>query len=183
MFKLLLTLFMLSLITACSSPIQNRSPINEPFPLISGTNLNDENVELPNDLAGDLKLLLVGYKERSQFDIDRWLIALDMTQTNVTAYEIPTIFGMLPQMFEPFINDGMRKGIPKSLWGGVITVFDDANKITQLTGTENPTNARVILLDEKGMIIYFYDQGFAVDALNDLRDTINSLSSHPKSIT
>ncbi|MFT5294627.1 MAG: hypothetical protein ACI9YH_000633, partial [Colwellia sp.] len=57
--------------------------------------------------------MLVGYKQNSQFDIDRWLIGLDMTETKVDAYEIPTIQGLFPRMFSTLIDNGMRKGIPK----------------------------------------------------------------------
>lgn len=162
----------LVVIAGCSSPIANRTPVNETFPQVMGENLKKEKVSIPNDLEGEHRLLLIGYVQDSQFDIDRWLIGLDMTQTSVTAYELPTIDGMLPRMFETFINNGMRAGIPKQLWGGVITVYDQAEKITALTGTQTPNNARVLLLDKQGKILYFYDRGFAVDALNDLRDVI-----------
>ena len=171
-YVLALGITLVTLLSACSSPIANRTPINETFPTVTGENLNQEQVLMPRDLSGEHRLLLIGYVQDSQFDIDRWLIGLDMTQTPVTAYELPTIEGMLPRMFETFINNGMRKGIPKQLWGGVITVYQEAEKITQLTGTENPNNARVILLGRNNEILYFYDRGFAVDALNELRDVI-----------
>ncbi|REL35251.1 hypothetical protein [Thalassotalea euphylliae] len=171
-YVLALGITLVTLLSACSSPIANRTPINETFPTVTGENLNQEQVLMPRDLSGEHRLLLIGYVQDSQFDIDRWLIGLDMTQTPVTAYELPTIKGMLPRMFETLINNGMRKGIPKQLWGGVITVYQEAEKITQLTGTENPNNARVILLGRKNEILYFYDRGFAVDALNDLRDVL-----------
>lgn len=70
------------------------------------------------------------------------------------------------------IDNGMRKGIPKSLWKGVITIYSDGQQIQELTGNTNPNNARAVLLDEQGTIIYFYDQGFSVDALNDVRDKL-----------
>ena len=63
----------------------------------------------------------------------------------------------------------MRKGIPKSLWKGVVTVYGDGEKVQELTGNENSSNARVVLLNKAGEILYFYDQGFAVDALNNLK--------------
>ncbi|WP_258872757.1 hypothetical protein [Thalassotalea euphylliae] len=171
---LIFTLLTSLLLSACSSPVANRIPLKETFPNVRGENLNQERVSIPNDLKGEHRLLLIGYVQDSQFDIDRWLIGLDMTQTPVTAYELPTIEGMLPRMFETFINNGMRKGIPKQLWGGVVTVYQEAEKITALTGTENPNNARVILLGAKNEILYFYDRGFAVDALNDLRDLVTT---------
>lgn len=136
----------------------------------TGESLEGDAVVIPQDFAGQETLLLFGYKQDSQFDIDRWLIGLDMTQTKVAAYEIPTIQGMLPRMFSGFIDSGMRRGIPKELWKGVVTVYADGDKIQRFTGNLNPNNARVMLLDKEGRIVYFYDRGFSILALNEVRD-------------
>jgi hypothetical protein len=138
----------------------------------TGQSLEGNTVVIPRDFAGQETLLLFGYKQDSQFDIDRWLIGLDMTQTNVAAYEIPTIQGMLPRMFSGFIDSGMRKGIPKNLWKGVVTVYEDGDKVQRFTGNLNPNNARVMLLDKQGSIVYFYDRGFSVEALNEVRSLL-----------
>jgi hypothetical protein len=135
----------------------------------TGESLEGQTVQIPADFEGQDTLLIFGYKQDAQFDIDRWFIGLDMTQTQVAAYEIPTIQGMAPRMFSGFIDSGMRKGIPKELWKGVVTVYADGDKIQQFTGNQNPNNARVMLLDKQGVIVYFYDRGFSVDALNQVR--------------
>ena len=140
----------------------------------TGESLEGNTVKMPQDFTGQETLLLFGYKQDSQFDIDRWLIGLDMTQTNVAAYEIPTIQGMLPRMFSGFIDGGMRKGIPKQLWKGVVTVYADGDKIQRFTGNLNPNNARVMLLDKQGRIVYFYDRGFSVEALNEVREALEN---------
>ena len=88
-------------------------------------------------------------------------------------YEIPTIQGMFPRMFSTVIDNGMRKGIPKALWRNVITVYKQGELIQSFTGNEKPNNARVILINKKGTILYFYDEGFSVDALNSLRDELS----------
>ena len=75
-------------------------------------------------------------------------------------------------MFSTFIDNGMRKGIPKELWGGVITIYRDGSVIQEFTGNENGNNARVLVIDENGKVIYFYDEGFAVSALNQLRQKL-----------
>ena len=139
---------------------------------VTGQSLEGNSVVIPRDFAGQETLLLFGYKQNSQFDIDRWLIGLDMTKTNVAAYEIPTIQGMLPRMFSGFIDGGMRKGIPKNLWKGVVTVYEDGDKVQRFTGNLNPNNARVMLLDKQGNIVYFYDRGFSVEALNKVRSQL-----------
>jgi hypothetical protein len=159
-------------IFGCSTTYVNRNPVEEYFPTVSGQTLTEEERELPTYFKGSYVVLLLGYVQDSQFDIDRWLIGLDMTETNIKAYEIPTIQGLFPRMFQSAIDNGMRKGIPKELWGGVITIYGDGAKVQEFTGNENPNNARVLLLDPMGKVIYFHDRGFSVLALNELRELI-----------
>ena len=156
----------------CSTTYVNRNPVGENFPTVKGQTLTEEERELPAYFKGSNVVLLLGYKQDSQFDIDRWLIGLDMTETKIKAYEIPTIQGLFPRMFKSTIDNGMRKGIPKELWGGVITIYGDGATIQEFTGNENPNNARVLLLDQMGKIIYFHDRGFSVQALNELKNKL-----------
>ncbi|WP_111980146.1 hypothetical protein [Algibacillus agarilyticus] len=163
-------LFVVSLfVSGCSSTYVNQDVTGKLFPAVNGESLEKKAVSIPDDFNHDFTLLLIGYKQNAQFDIDRWLIGLDMTKTDVAAYEIPTIQGLFPRMFKPFIDNGMRAGIPKQLWKGVITVYKDGDRVQQFTGNQSPNNARVVLLNNKKQIIYFYDDGFSVEALNNLR--------------
>ncbi|MGB2739860.1 MAG: hypothetical protein WBC60_04815 [Cognaticolwellia sp.] len=170
--KLITFIFALLILTGCSTVYPNKDITGQTFPTVTGQSLAEETLTIPTDFDEDLTLLLIGYVQNSQFDIDRWLIALDMTQTQVSVYEIPTIQGLFPQMFSTFIDNGMRKGIPKSLWKGVVTVYGDGEQVQEFTGNENSSNARVVLLNKAGEILYFYDQGFAVDALNNLKASL-----------
>lgn len=168
-------LFALVLLGGCASyDYPGTVTIGDTMVQASGESLEGETVVIPNDFKGEKTLLLFGYVQDSQFDIDRWLIGLDMTQTKVGVYEIPTIKGMVPRMFKTFIDGGMRKGIPKELWKGVVTVYADGDKVQQYTGNQNPNNARVMLLDESGKVVYFYDRGFSVDALKAVRALVKS---------
>ncbi len=175
--KIFIILIMSITLIGCATTYTNKNPVGELFPNVSGESLEQEEIQMPEYFKGDQTVLLIGYKQDSQFDIDRWLIGLEMTETKVKVYELPTIQGMLPRMFSTFIDSGMRKGIPKELWGGVITIYADGAEIQGFTGNENPNNARVLLLNEEGKIIYFYDRGFAVPALNDLREILGSNSN------
>lgn len=167
------TVLLLLATAACSGQYPNRSPIGETFPDVAGESLAQQQVQLPDDLVQEPVILLLGYVQDAQFDIDRWLIGLDMKQVPATFYELPTIQGMFPRMFKTQINNGMRKGIPKELWGGVITIYQDGDSIQKLTGNTHPNNARVMLLDRQRKIIYFYDKGFSVPALNELISTLD----------
>lgn len=172
LFSLLVIIVFLGGCTSYEYP--SKVTLGERMVKASGESLEGEAVVIPNDFAGQQTLLLFGYVQDSQFDIDRWLIGLDMTETEVAVYEIPTIKGMLPRMFKTFIDSGMRKGIPKELWKGVVTVYDDGDKLQRYTGNQNPNNARVMLLDASGHVLHFYDRGFSVDALNGVRALIKS---------
>lgn len=170
---ILLSLIML-VTTGCSTVYPNNTLVGQTFPSVTGESLEEKVVNIPEDFDGDFTLLLVGYKQDSQFDIDRWLIGLDMTNTAVDVYELPTIKGLFPRMFSTMINNGMRKGIPKDLWKGVITIYEDGEQIQKLTGNQQANNARVLLLDKNGVILYFYDDGFSVSALKDVRKLLTS---------
>lgn len=167
--RFLITITAILLLSACSTSYPNQAITGQFFPSVSGETLEQQAMTLPDDLQGTTSLLLIGYKQDSQFDIDRWLIGLDMTQTQVPVYEVPTIQGLFPRMFSTLINNGMRSGIPKPLWKGVVTVYQDGEQVQAFTGNDKPNNARVVLLNPQGKVIYFYDQGFSVDALNTLR--------------
>lgn len=172
--KIIMALLTVLLFVGCSTTYTNRNPVGEMFPTVSGESLEKIEIEMPQYFNGSKTILLLGFKQDSQFDIDRWLIGLDQTKTKAKVYELPTIQGLFPRMFSTFIDNGMRKGIPKELWGGVITIYRDGDIIQEYTGNENPNNARVLIIDENGMVIYFYDRGFSVSALNNVNTLIKN---------
>lgn len=168
MLSRLSTLLLTLLLASCSQTYLNQQPLGQTFPSVMGEALDKNTYQLPEYFANRNVVLLLGYKQDSQFDIDRWLIGLDMTGTQADVYELPTIQGWLPRQLKGTINEGMRKGIPEELWNIVITVYQDGAELQKFTGNENPNNARVMLLDKTGQIRFFYDKGFSVSALKQL---------------
>ncbi len=147
----------------CASSIDNRDPTGERFPATTGQSLAGEQVSLPDALAGAPAVLLVGYKQDTQFDIDRWLMGFAQAGIDARILEIPTIPGMLPSMFSGWIDNGMRSGIPKEDWRIVVTLYGEAAEpVANFTGTENGNNARVIVLDKDGVVVLFEDDGYSV---------------------
>lgn len=173
-----LLIFILSLLIGlgCTSTYPNQNPIQKKLPSFKGTDLNQRQWNFPNDFQTTPTLFLFAYKQDTQFDVDRWLIGLDMMKVKIKAYEVPTIQGMIPRMFKTKINQGMREGIPKDLWGGVITIYQDGQRVQQWTGNEFPNNVRVVLMNPQGQVIYFYDQGFSLSALKELKTQVDRLN-------
>ncbi|TVQ64260.1 MAG: hypothetical protein EA379_02145 [Phycisphaerales bacterium] len=170
-------------VSGCSSSVPNRDPSGEPFPSVRGEGLDGVKWTIPDDFAGEHVLLLVGYKQNAQFDIDRWMMGLLQAETPVDFYEIPTIKGLAPRVIGGWIDDGMRKGIPRETWGVVITVYADADRIVDLTGNELGNNARVLLLDPDGTIVWFWDQGYSPSALLDMDRLLRNAIGAPARLT
>lgn len=172
--KKLFTLFILGLVLQRCANYYYPSQVivGENIIQFEGESLAGEAASIPQLFAGRHTLLLFGYVHKTQFDIDRWLIGLDQTSTQVKVYEIPTIKGMFPQMFSTVFDDSMREGIPKLIWKGVITVYKDGDRVQRYTGNLKPKNARMLLINTQGEVIHFYDRGFSVDALNALREKL-----------
>lgn len=163
-------------LSGCSPQVAAPSNIkNSRFPSVQGTSLKAEKVAIPEHYEGKNTLLLVGYVQRAQFDIDRWILGLLQLETKVKFVEVPTIAGMMPEMVQGFINNGMRKGIPESDWKSVVTIFGDAEKIVATLGNERPTNAYVVLLDSKGAIIKVFNNGYSASNVKELHDLISGL--------
>ena len=170
-FSLIVTLFL----SGCSQTYINQQPIGKVFPNVEGEGLDERVHQLPDYFSDKTTVLLLGYKQESQFDIDRWLIGLDMTGAQADVYELPTIQGWLPRQIKGVINEGMRKGIPEELWSIVITVYEDGETLQAFTGNEKPINARVIVLDKTGKVQFFHDRGFSVGSLKQLNAQVKKL--------
>jgi len=148
----------------CQSTFERRDPLGETFPAVVGRSLEGDVVSIPSSWEGERVLLLVGFKQNTQFDLDRWALALAQTALPLRAVEIPTIRGLVPSLISDRIDSGMRRGIPEADWASVVTVYEEADVIAQFTGSEPPLPGRILLLDETGRVVFFHDRGFSANA-------------------
>jgi hypothetical protein len=163
----------------CSAPLANRDPRGQMFPPVLGYSLERDRTELPAALAGSAAILLVGYEQKTQFDIDRWLMGLIQADAAGNIVEVPTIPGLLPTIASGWIDDGMRAGIPREDWGSVVTLYGGAaTPVAELTGNENGQNARVIVLDASGMIVWFDDTGYSPRKAIEVADLVSKMSGN-----
>jgi hypothetical protein len=167
------------LLGACSSePLPNRDPVGEVFPSVAGESLAGESVALPADLEGQAAILIVGYLQEAQFDIDRWLMGLIQAGVALPILELPTIPDLVPTLASGWIDDGMRSGIPEEDWAVVVTLYGPAAKpVAALTGTEKGRLARVLLLNSTGTVVWFHDRGFSASKAIELAGIANDLAA------
>jgi hypothetical protein len=176
---LLLLLPFLFMTAACSTTWPRRDPVGERLPSVSGTSLRGDAVTLPDSFAGAPLLLLIGYDQDAQFDLDRWLLALDQIGWRTKALEVPTLPGLFPRLLSGTIDGGMRRGIPTEDWASVVTVYGDAAKIAAFTGNEDGLTGRVLLLDAAGTVVFAHDRGFSVGSLKALQAALAALPPVP----
>ena len=166
--------------SACSSAIPNRTIVGEKFPTVTGKSLDGVEKIMPEEFKGKKAILILGYEQNTQFDVDRWGIGFftaDLVLPPV--YEIPTIPGLIPSLFKGAIDNGMRSGIPQESWKDVITVYgSDGSTLTKWTGTEGARNCRVILIDERGKVLWMHDKGYGIPPLMSLLDVLKSNGGH-----
>ena len=155
--------------TACSTSYPNQNPVGKVFPTVTGETLEKTSVTLPTAYEGAPALYMVGYVQNTQFDLDRWTIGLLQGKFPCRIIEIPAIPGLVPSMISGTIDDGMRSGIPRKDWASVVTLYGGAAEpVARFTGNSNPRNGRIMLIDAKGEVVWFWDQGFSAKRLLEL---------------
>lgn len=166
-------------VSGCGTTYPNRNIIGEKFPSVRGKSLSGEEMTLPDQFKGKKVIIVIGYVQETQFDIDRWGIGFFTANLNLPpVYEVPTIPGLLPSLFKESIDKGMRSGIPAESWKDVVTVYgSDGGKIAEWTGTEVPRNCRVLLLDENGVVIWMHDKGYGLPPLKSLLEVLSTANN------
>lgn len=168
---LLLPIAILSL--GCQSTFERRNPLGETFPTVQGRSLEGKAVSIPSSWEGERVLLLIGFEQNTQFDLDRWALALAQSALPLRAVEIPTIRGLVPSLISNRIDSGMRRGIPEADWPSVVTVYKEADVIAQFTGSEPPLPGRILLIDETGRVVFFHDRGFSASTFLRLLEALD----------
>lgn len=167
-------------VNGCSTTIPNRDPTGERFPAVVGQSLEKERTEMPGAFAGRPAVLLVGYEQGTQFDLDRWLMGLMQAGVDARLVEVPTIPGLVPTIASGWIDDGMRSGIPREDWGSVVTLYGGAARpVAELTGNEHGRRARVIVLDAEGSIVWFDDAGYSARKALGVAELVATLADGP----
>jgi hypothetical protein len=99
------------------SPARSRLQVmggERQFPLVSGFNLNRQELEFPRDFGGKLNLVIVPFRQSHQQIVNTWIPAAQEIESAFPGfiyYELPTIYNM-SMASRTFINEGMRAGIP-----------------------------------------------------------------------
>ena len=127
------------------------------FPLISGFNLNRQELEFPPDFGGDINLIIVAFQQYQQRTVNTWIPfaqEVESTFPGFIYYELPTINEM-PVLSRTFINEGMRAGIPdQTARERTITLYLDKANFKMALDIPNEDDIYLFLVDRDGNILW-----------------------------
>ena len=127
------------------------------FPQASGTNLLRQKLTLPDDLQGEINILLIAFQQWQQASVDSWvplLRNLEQTYPGVRFYELPVIYKM-NFLSQTFLNEGMRAGIPNpATRAKTITLYLDKSKFRRALAIPDEDAIVIMVIDRSGNIIW-----------------------------
>jgi hypothetical protein len=156
-------------------PDSPASPVGRRFPTVTGTALSGESVRFPDDLFGAPSVLLVAYQRMAQVDVSSWLEFLAVREPELTVYEVPTIPAIAYRPWAGWIDNGMRKGVPRVLWPQVVTLYGEGVPVHRFLGDDGYVGASAVLLDAHGVVRWFDGRGFTPDKGGDLLDELRQI--------
>jgi hypothetical protein len=132
--------------------------VGDALPELRGEYLTGRNAVLPQDAAGRVALLMLGFTYDSRFQVEAWAKRFRRdfgTEAGVTFFEIPMIGG-LAKLGKWFIDGGMRRGTPEADQEHVITVYSGSDLWKRRVGFLDPKSAYLILIDGGGKVVWNY---------------------------
>ena len=127
------------------------------FPVVSGYNLNRQELEFPKDFNKDLNLIIIAFQQYQQSIVNTWLPFAQELETNFPEfiyYELPTINEM-PSFSRTFINEGMRAGIPdQTARERTITLYINKEAFKSTLNIPDENNIYIYLVERDGNILW-----------------------------
>lgn len=148
--------------TPTEDPVPASANVADPdqslvFPELVGTSLLLDQVRVPSELSGELKLLVVSYDDSQQPDVDEWLPALeDLNEEfpQLAGYYIP----LLPKSAADssiFIIGGMAAVAKSDVdRARTIVVFTNVEALNQLVNVLDKDTIQLFLLDQNQRVLW-----------------------------
>lgn len=130
------------------------------FPTVTGSNLERRSFTLPDDLEGEVNLVILAFWRDHQSLVDTWMPLARRLQTRhsgLVAYELPVIESR-SRVSQWFIDNGMRSGIrDRTTREHTITLYIDKAEFLATLEIEDDSTIRTLLIDRAGRILWRSD--------------------------
>lgn len=148
------------------------------FPIVSGENLEHEEMTLPRDLKGETNIAIVAFQQWHQSLVNEWIGFLNPTLPNnkdIEIYELPTL-NRAWYLMRWMIDGGMRAGIHnKDTREHTITLYIKKSDFKEALEIPNEKTIYVFVLDSEGTIHHKSDGRFTQEKGDALIESIIQL--------
>ncbi len=149
----------------------------EVFPTIKAKTLTKEKITIPQDLDGQVNIIILAFEQKAQRIIDTWakvILKEYEPQENITYYEIPMISGWYsPMGFQ--IDNWMRGGIPEEYHDNTATFYGNRQYIFEELNIKDKSNCYLFVLNHKGEIQYRTEDGISPETEKEFRTSVMKL--------
>ncbi|MBD3191264.1 MAG: hypothetical protein GF308_11500 [Candidatus Heimdallarchaeota archaeon] len=147
------------------------------FPEIEGSNLEGQKYCLPNDLEGELNLVIIPFQRYQQYLVNEWgnyLTELVKKYPNLEFYEIPTLARGY-KLVRFMIDGGMRAGIPnKRTRERTITLYTNKGKFKEQLEIDSEDTIYLFLITKKGKILWREEGNITNEKTKDLESVLKN---------
>jgi hypothetical protein len=145
------------------------------FPAVTGSSLQREKMNLPQDFEGKRNLVLIAFQQWQQRQVDTWIPfaqQLEATYPEVRYYELP-IIQRLNVLARTFINEGMRAGIPDPVARErTVTLYLDKSEFREALQLPGEDEIYVLLLGGQGKVLWRASGAFSPEKAESLAAVI-----------
>ena len=144
------------------------------FPSITGRNLLDKTIRIPEDLRSMRNLVIVAFRRYQQVQVDSWIEPLsEIENEDFKFLEVPTL-GTPYRLMRPIIDGGMKGGIPDpEARERTVTVYLDKKDLKNRLSIDTEDYIRLFLLDRGGEILWREEGSHSIKKFESLKDILN----------
>jgi hypothetical protein len=149
------------------------------FPTVRGSNLLRQKITLPQDFQGKLNLVFIAFEQWHQMEVDSWIPLAKELEKQVNGlyyYELPTIQSR-NSLYQMFINEGMRAGIPNpKTRARTITLYIDKADFRRALELPDEEHIYILVVDRQGNVHFRLRGPFSPEAEASLRQVLLQVS-------
>lgn len=152
--------------------------LNQPhFPVLQGRNLERVDVAIPQELPGQLKLIVFGFEREHQRAINTWIPRCEALESQVQGFrffEVPFLAGRY-RLFRSWIDGGMRRGISDpAARKRTITVYGGRSAAMNQLGVKDLGMIHLFLIAPTGEILWKSEGPWSPQKEESLRTVLGS---------
>lgn len=177
--RLLLSLLLVCLLStsALRGPVTPPAPELGQFPAIEATSLDNVQLHLPQNFAGQLNLVIVSFAREQQREVDTWLPVAQQIQPSHSKfcfYELPTM-SRENLVYRWWFNSALRSNTTdKDLRSRILTAYVNKRKFRDSLHIGNEKHVVAILVDQAGHVVWRANGAYTAESLPELLSAITA---------